>query len=175
MSENEEVKPFHAKDVASGQEAADVVAAVLKHAAERDKAAHEKTAPKQQPKWLLPLGLNLGVFAAYLLIWSPNWVVLNPIAPPPAEERVEKLANQMWIAMGAIENFRAANERLPSSLADAGLDEASFDYTLRGTTSYVLIAEVGDDSEPLVFNSAEQTELEWGAENAALMSQRIGG
>lgn len=175
MSENEEVKPFHAKDVASGQEAADVVAAVLKHAAERDKAAHEKTAPKKQPKWLLPLGVNLGVFAAYLLIWSPDWVVLNPIAPPPAEEQVEKLAAQMWFAISGIETFRMENERLPQSLAEVGLDEAGFDYTLRGTTSYVLIAEVSGEAAPLVFNSAEQTEQEWGAENAALMSQRIGG
>jgi len=173
MSENEEVKPFHAKDAASGQEAADVVAAVLKHAAERDQAAHQKVAPKQQPKWLLPLGVNLGVFAAYLLIWSPPWVVLNPLAPPPTEERVENLSSAMWFAMGGIESYRAENERLPQSLADAGLNDAGLDYTVQGTTGYVLIAGVGDEN--LVYSSAQQTPQEWGAANAARLSERIGG
>jgi len=173
MSENEEVKPFHAKDVGAGQEAADVVAAVLKHAAERDKAAHEKVAPKRQPKWLLPLGVNLGVFAAYLLIWSPPWVVLNPIAPPPTEQQVEKLSSAMWFAMGAIASFRTENDRLPQSLVEAGLSPDNLDYTVQGSSSYVLIAGVGEES--LVYNSALQTEQEWGAQNAAGLSERIGG
>jgi hypothetical protein len=173
MSENEEVKPFHAKDVASGQEAADVVAAVLKHAAERDKAAHIKVAPKKQPKWLLPVGVNLGVFAAYLLIWSPPWVELNPIAPPPTEQRVEKLSSAMWFAMGGIASFRIENERLPQSLSEAGRSEENLDYTLQGASSYVLISGVGE--ETLVYNSGLQTEQEWGAANAASLSERIGG
>ena len=173
MSENDKVQPFHAKDVASGQEAADVVAAVLKHAAARDKAAGEKIGPKKQPKWLLPVGLNLGVFAAYLLIWSPDWVVLNPIAPPPVEEQVEKLGSAMWFAMNEIELFRRANDRLPQSLQEAGLTEAGLDYTLQGSAGYVLIAEAGE--ETLVYNSSTQDPLEWGAANVASLSERIGG
>lgn len=176
MSENDEVRPFHARDVSSGQEAADVVAAVLKHAQERDEAAKQKVAPKKQPKWLLPLGVNLGVFAAYLLIWSPPWVVLNPIAPPPTEERVEVTYNAMWLALNAIEGFRIESGRLPQSLVEAGLNPdaaAALDYTPQGAANYVLIAQVGEDS--LVFNSAQQTARDWGTANAANMAQRIGG
>jgi hypothetical protein len=172
MSENDEVKPFHAKGVDPGQETADVVAAVLKHAAERERAAKSKTAPKKQPKWLLPVGVNLAVFAAYLLIWSPEWVVLNPIAPPATEQRVEKLSGAMWLAINKIEAFNLDNERLPQSLMEAGANEASLTDTLVGS-SYVLSAEVGE--EALVFNSAVQTPREWGIANAGGLSERIGG
>ncbi|MDH3206099.1 MAG: hypothetical protein OEO79_05770 [Gemmatimonadota bacterium] len=173
MSENDKVRPFHAKDVGSGQETADVVAAVIKHAAERDKAASQKTGPKKQPKWLLPVGVNLGVFAAYLLIWSPDWVVLNPIAPPPVEQQVEKLGSAMWFAMNEIELYRRTNDRLPASLQEAGLTEGGLDYTLQGTAGYILIAEAG--GETLVYNSSTQDPLEWGAANVAGLSERIGG
>ena len=173
MSENEDLKPFHAKDVGAGQETADVVAAVLKHAAERDQAAHKKTAPKKQSKWLLPLGVNLGVFAAYLLIWSPQWVVLNPIGPPATEEQVEKVSSAMWLAINGIELFRINNERLPQSLGEAQVNQAGMDYMLVGTSSYVLSAEAGENA--LVFNSAVQTAQDWGAANVPLLSERIGG
>ena len=97
MSERDQVTPYHAKDVATGQEAADAVADVLKHAAEREEAAHKKTAPKKQPKWMLPVGINLGVLAVYFWIAPPNWVQVNPIQPPPAEERVESLRRAMYV------------------------------------------------------------------------------
>ena len=48
-----------------------------------------------------------------------------------------------------------------------------FDYTVQGATSYVLLAEVGEDT--LVYRSAEQSPQEWGAANASRMAQRIGG
>jgi len=173
MSEKDEVKPFHARDVSSGQEAADAVAAVLKHAQERDAAARAKTPPKKQPKWLLPLGVNLGVFAAYLLIWSPDWVVLNPIAPPPTEERVETTYNAMWMALNKIEGFRMTNQRLPRNLQEAGVADTSLEYTRQGESNYVLITEVGE--EVLQFNSAVTTAREWGNQYANSMSRRIGG
>jgi len=173
MSENDDIKPFHARDVTSGQEAADAVAAVLKHAQERDAAARTRAPGKQQPKWLLPLGVNLGVFAAYLLIWQPPWVVINRISPPPSEERIELTQNNMWVAMNGIVQYRIDNGRLPRSLAEAGVTQPGLEYTLQGTSNYVLVAEVGD--ELLQFNSAVQTEQEWGAQHAGSMSLRIGG
>ena len=173
MSENDEIKPFHARDVTSGQEAADAVAAVLKHAQERDAAAKVKAPGKRQPKWLLPLGVNLGVFAAYLLVWQPPWVVINRITPPPTEERIELTQNNMWVAMNGIVGYRIANGRLPTTLAEAGVTQPGLEYTLQGTTNYILIAEVGE--ELLQFNSAVQTEQEWGAQHATSMSLRIGG
>lgn len=173
MSENDDVKPFHAKDTATGQEAAEAVAAVLKHAKERDEAAKKKGPRKKQPRWLLPLGLNLGVFAAYLLIFSPPWVVINPIDPPPTEERVEVAYNAMWTVLSRIEAFRMQQDRLPRSLEEVGVSVEGFDYTVQGTENYVLLTGVGE--ETLVYNSAQQTPREWGAANAAGMAERIGG
>ncbi len=173
MSENNEVKPFHAKDAPSGQEAAEAVAAVIKHAQERDTAAKKKVGPKKQPKWLLPLGINLGVFAAYLLIWSPDWIVLNQIAPPPIEQQVENTRFGIYMQAQRIEQFRIDNGRLPRDLVEAGINpDLGLDYTPQGT-SYVLYADVG--GEPVSFNSAQQSLAEWGASNAAGLSARIGG
>lgn len=172
MSENEEVKPFHAKDVASGEEAAEAVAAVLKHAQERDEAAKRRTQPKKQPRWLLPLGLNLGVFAAYLWIASPDWVVINRIAPPPVEAQVESTLRGFYVMASKIESFRATNGRLPRDLAEAGVNAPGLDYSVQGN-SYVLYIEV--DEQPISYNSATQSLEEWGQANAAGLSQRIGG
>jgi hypothetical protein len=172
MSEKDEVKPFHAKDVGSGQEAADAVAAVLKHAHERDEAAKQKAAPKQQPKWLLPLGINLGIFAAYLLIWSPDWVVINGIAPPPTEQQVENTANAVYFYANKITQYQLDNGRLPSNLAEAGVSTDELDYTVQGN-NFVLYAEVGE--QPITYNSAVDDLAEWGAANAAGLGARIGG
>jgi hypothetical protein len=173
MSENDDIKPFHARDVTSGQEAADAVAAVLKHAQERDAAAKTKAPGKKQPKWLLPLGVNLGVFAAYLLVWQPPWVVINRIAPPPTEERIELTSNAMYMALNRIEGYRISNGRLPATLAEAGVTQEGLEYTLQGPLNYVLVAEVGE--ELLQFNSSVQTAQEWGQSHANSMSLRIGG
>jgi hypothetical protein len=172
MSEKDEVKPFHAKDVASGQEAADAVAAVLKHAHARDEAAKQKVAPKQQPKWLLPLGINLGIFAAYLLVWSPDWVVVNRIAAPPTEQQVQNTGNAIFIYASKIESFRAANGRLPRDLTEAKVSAEGLDYTVQGN-DFILYAEVGE--EPITFNSAVDDLSTWGAANAGTLGSRIGG
>lgn len=173
MSENDEVKPFHAKDVASGQEAADAVAAVLKHAHERDEAAKQKRAPKKQPKWMLPLGLNLAVFAAYLLIWSPDWVIINRIAPPPTEQQVQNTRLGMYTIGSRIEQYMETNGSLPGSLAEVlGREAPGYEYTVQGN-NYVLYTEV--DGQPVSFNSGVQSLSEWGEQNAADFSTRIGG
>lgn len=171
-SEQDRVRPFHAKDVSSGQEAAEAVAAVLKHAAERDEAAKQKPAPKQQPKWMLPLGLNLGVLAVYLLIAGPSWVVLNPIAAPPEAEVIESLQTGMYFVTARIDSYRSTQGRLPASLVEAGVnpDQASaIDYTPRADSTYVLIATVGERT--ISFDSSRQT----AAEAFGNVSQRIGG
>lgn len=173
MSQNDEVKPFHARDVATGQEAADAVAAVLKHAQEREAAARQKAPPKKQPKWLLPLGVNLSVFAGYLLIWSPPWLVLNPIEAPPSAERVELAENGMFVAISKIETFRSQNSRLPRTLEEIGVSAAGLDYAVQGATTYVLFIEV--EGQTLQYNSSVQTPQEWAAQNAGTLARRIGG
>lgn len=164
------MRPFHARDVSSGKEAADLVAATIKHAAERDQAAKAKTAPKQQPKWMLPVGLNLGLLAVYLLIAPPSWVVVNPIAPPPPEQQVEGLRTAIYFASSRIESFRIQNGRLPTSLVEAGVASEDIDYTPQSDSTYVLSSVIGDQA--VVLNTAVQSPGQWIGSGLA---NRIGG
>lgn len=149
-------RPFHAKQEATGQEAADAVAAVLKHAAARDEAAHKKAPAKPQPKWMLPLGINLAVFAAYLLVFSPEWAIVRPIEGPPVAERTEMLRSGMWIKAGLIEAYRDANGRLPETLAEVpGPALEGVEYTRQGE-DFLLVGLVGE--EQVVYDSAQPSE-----------------
>ena len=171
-SEKDKVRPYHAKESSSGQETADVVAAVLKHAAARDQAAKARPAQKQPPKWMLPLGLNLGVLAVYLMIAPPAWVEMNRIDPPPDEEVVEDLQAGMLFVTSKIESYRARTGRLPVTLVEAGVNAAqaeAIDYTARADSTYLLIGFVGDVD--VTFDSARHTQ----AEAFGPVGQRIEG
>lgn len=171
-SDKDQIKPFHAREVATGQEAADVVAAVLKHAHERDEAAKKKTAPKAQPIWMLPLGLTMAVLATFLLIAPPPWVVVNPIAAQAPEDQLRDVRAAIILYGSKIEGFRIANGRYPQTLAEAGVTVEGIDYTPRGE-SYVLISSVGADA--VVFNSADESLRDWGARMVGDLSRDIGG
>lgn len=172
-SKGDEIKPFHARDVATGQEAAEVVAAVLKHAQERDAAARKKTAPKPQPIWMLPLGLTLAVLAAFLLIAPPSWVVVNPIAAQPPEEQLQTLENAIWVRLNMIETYRFRTGALPRTLAEAGDDSGALDYTVAGQ-SYTLCGSAGERA--VCFNSAAESPRDWAArEVGGDISRRVGG
>jgi hypothetical protein len=170
-SEKDKVRPYHAKEMTPGEEAAEVVAAVLKHAAERDEAAKTKAVPKQQTRWMLPLGLNLGVLAVYLLIAPPAWVEMNRIDPPPPEEVVANLQASVYIAKSKVEAYRSRNGgRLPVTLEEAGVNAVQAEaigYTPRGDSTYVLLALVGDRN--VTFDSARHTDQMFGN-----LAQRIG-
>lgn len=171
MSEQDQVRPYHAKDVGSGKETADTLAEVLKHAAERDEAQRRKRKPRAQPRWMLPLGLNLGVLAVYLLIAPPAWVVLNPIEPPPPEEQVVGLRTAMYFTASRIEAYRLANGRLPERLDEVGASAAAgLEYFPRGAAGYQLVGSVG--SETLVYDST-QSLADWAAD--LNLGQRVRG
>lgn len=171
-ADKDQIKPFHAKEVSTGQETADVVAAVLKHAAERDEAAKKKTAPKPQPIWMLPLGLMLSVLAGFLLVAPPAWVVVNPIAAQAPEDRLRDVNASILLYGSKIEGYRIRNGRLPQTLPEAGIDVAGLDYTPQGE-SYLLIASVGD--RDVVFNSAVESLREWSEREVSNLSRDIGG
>lgn len=156
MTDPDQVKPYHAKDTAPGQEAADVVAEVLRHAEEREAAAKQKTTPKGPPKWMLPLTVNLGVLALYFLIAQPDWVIVNPVQDPrPATEAVAQTRRAMYLdGISRIEGYARENGRLPESLDEvgSGLAAQGVEYTLQGDSTYLLITTVG--SETIVFDSA---------------------
>jgi hypothetical protein len=166
-------KPFHARDVTTGQEAADVVAAVIKHAAERDEAAKKKAAPKAQPIWMLPLGVMLSVFAGFLLVAPPAWVVVNPIAAQAPEEQLTRLGSTLFLYISKIESYRNDNNgQLPPTLDAVGGGGEGIEYTPRGQT-YVISAILGD--EILAFDSAVEAPLDWAAREVGNLSGRIGG
>ncbi len=153
MSSDDQVRPFHAKDEARGQEAADAVAAVLKHAAERDKAVNETPKRKPTPRWLLPLGIQLSVLALYLLLLPPKWVVVNPIQPPDPSTRVEQLRVAMYLQAQRVDSYKQEHGQLPDKLSDAGSTIEGVEYHRQGVNSYQLVATVGE--EALVYDSNE--------------------
>ncbi len=158
MSDAEQVKPYHARDVSSGQEAADAVADVLKHAAERDEAAQQKAPPKQQPKWMLPVALNLGLLAVYFLFAQPSWTQVNPIQPPPPDELVVSTRHSIYFnVITRIDGFVEQNGRLPSSLAEIGVGHlaTAVEYVARTDSTYALITMVGEIE--ILFDSATMT------------------
>jgi hypothetical protein len=157
-SDKEPIKPYRAKDFSAGQETADVVADVLKHAAERDEAAKKRTGPKGQPKWMLPVAMNLGLLAVYFLIAQPQWTLVNPIQPPPPARQVSNLRNAIYLhGIMRIESFRQANGRLPASLEEAGATAlvGQVDYDLRADSTYLLLSTVGEDV--ISYDSATMT------------------
>jgi len=171
MSDKDHVRPYHAKDVGSGKETADTLAEVLRHAAERDEAQNRRQKPRSQPRWMLPLGINLGVFAVYLLIAPPAWVVLNPIEPPPPAEQMVGLRTAMYFTASRIEAYRLENGRLPDRLEDVGATASSgLDYFPLGAGGYQLVGSVG--SETLVYDSS-QSLAEWAGD--LNLAQRVRG
>ena len=150
MNSEDKPRPYHAK---SGAETADTLAEVLEHAAARDVAAHKRGAPKTQPKWMLPLGINLGVFAIYLLIAPPAWVVMDPIEGPPPAEQLRSLKGSMYFQINAIDNYAIVNGRLPATLDEAGSVTPGVEYVRQSGDLYQLIGHAGD--ETLIYSSTE--------------------
>ncbi len=154
MSSEDPVRPYHAKDEARGQEAADAVAAVLKHAAARDHAAHLKKPPGKASKWMLPLAIQLSVLALYLLIGQPRWVTMNPIEPPDQTSQEESLRVAMYFQAQRIESYRQQHEgALPEVLSDAGSPIEGVEYVPRGDSQYQLVGTVGERA--LVYDSTQ--------------------
>ena len=153
MSSEEPVGPYHAKPDARGEEAADAVAAVLQHAKDRDEASKRKSTPRKQPKWMLPLGINLAVFAVYLLIAPPAWVTMNPVATPDLQSQEQSLRVAMYLQAQQVEAYRLQNDGLPQNLEELARDPmAGLEYVRDGST-FQLIGTVGDQA--LVYDSAD--------------------
>ena len=166
MSSEDQVRPYHAKDEARGQEAADAVAAVLKHAAEREEHAHKKPPPKKQPKWMLPVGIQLAVLAVYLLISPPGWVTVHPIKAPDPAVQEQGLKMAMYIQSQQIEAFRLKNGRLPTSLEEmGGSPPPGVEYQVQGSNQYRLVGTNGPAA--LVYDSTESAADFLGADAAA--------
>ncbi len=151
---DQDQKPFHAKTAAPGQEAADVVAEVLAHAAERDQAANRKEGPKGPPKWMLPLTVNLGVLALYFLIARPDFIHVTQNEDPRTTVEVnEQSLSAMGLVYGQLQGYLVDNGRVPADLAELQSPyTASFRYTVVGDSTYVLSFE-RDDGTVVSFNS----------------------
>jgi len=167
MSSEDQVHPYHAKDEARGQEAADAVAAVMKHAATKDEIAHRKTTPRKQPKWMLPLGVNLAVLAVYLLIAPPSWVTVNPVEAPDLASQSRDLKAAIWFQVQQIEAYRIQNGRLPATLAESGRVTPGVEY-VRAGDHFRLMGVVGD--APVIWDSNAPN-----AEFEAIVAEKMGG
>jgi len=165
MSSDDQIRPYHAT---TGSETADSLAEVLEHAAAREEAAHKRTGPKKSPKWMLPLGINLGVFAVYLLIAPPDWVVMDPLEGPPPAEQSRSMRVAMYFQSQRIEAYRLENGRLPDALADAGTPVPGVEYNKRGADRYELVADAG--GEVLLYDSSAPA-----AEFEEAVANRLGG
>jgi hypothetical protein len=156
MTKQDDVTPYRAKEAAPGQEAADVVAEVLQHAAEREKAGKQRIQPKGPPKWMLPVTVNLGVLALYFIIAQPDFLIVSPIEDTRPDAEVIQSTRQgvYFDGIMRIDAFIAANGRAPSSLEEAGsfLASQGVNYTVQGDSAYILILTIGD--ETIIFDSA---------------------
>lgn len=150
MSSEDKLRPYHAK---SGAETADTLAEVLEHAAAKEVAAHKRDGPKRQAKWMLPLGINLGVFAIYLLIAPPDWVDVNRIEGPPPAEQVRSLKGAMFFQAGAIELYRRDNGSLPAQAEDAAKTTPGVRYIRLSDDVFQLVGQVG--TETVSYTSTE--------------------
>ena len=158
MSEQDQVQPFHAKGTAPGQEAADVVAEVLAHAAEREKAGRERVQQKGPAKWMMPVTVNLGLLAVYFLLAQPQWIVLSPLEDPRATAEVVQASREgiFFDGIQRIEQFQQANGRLPTSLIEAGstLADQGVDYSMIDSR-YILEFTIGE--QRFTFDSSMQS------------------
>jgi len=153
MSSEDQVRPYHAKDEARGQDTAEALAAVMKHAAEREKAIKEKQPRKRQPRWMLPLGIQLSVIALYLLVAPPRWVTVNRIEPPDPSHAVESLRLAMYLQIRRVEDYRTKYGRLPDELSEAGSPVRGVEYRRQGADRYQLVGTAGE--EAVVYDSTE--------------------
>lgn len=117
---------------------------------------------------MLPLGVNLAVFAVYLLIAPPSWVTMNPIEGPDVAAEEQSLRVAMYLQAQQVEAFRVETGRLPTSLAELDRDPVvdDVDYVRQGD-DFQLVASVGESA--LVYDSAAP-DSEFAASVAARMS-----
>jgi hypothetical protein len=174
MSPEDPVRPYHAKDKAHGQEAADAVAAVLKHAAERDERARAKQQPKRHPKWMLPVGIQLAVLAVYLLISPPRWITVRPIQGPNPAAQEQGLRVAMYLQSQQIEAYRDQHGRLPNTLADLpGTPQPGVEYEVQSADEYRLVGTNG--AAALIYDSTQSAADFLGRAAAAKLASGAGG
>lgn len=130
----------------------------MSHAAEREDAQHQKAPPKTQAKWVLPLGVNLSVFALYMLIAPPAWVVMNPIEAVPVEEQADDMRLVMYMQALRVNAYRGEYGELPETLEDAGSAVPGVEYFAVGTDRYELITTIGEE---VIRYDSQESPNEW--------------
>jgi hypothetical protein len=124
-----------------GAEAADLVAEVLKDAAERDAAARrrEETTVGRTRQKVAMVSLPLaGAFSFYLWFGNPAWVTPTLPDPVTAEAADAGLRVAMFFEAQKIEEFRQRTGRLPDSLDELGSAPPEMTYQRRDAQTYRL-------------------------------------
>jgi hypothetical protein len=141
---------------APGAEAADLVAEVLKDAAERDEAARrrEVTTVGRTRQKVVAVSLPLaGAFSFYLWFGDPAWVTPTMPDPVNAQAAESGLRVGMYFQAQKIEAFRSTTGRLPDSLEEVGSAPPEMSYRRIDAETYQLIGQ--SRGVTLTFNSQE--------------------
>ena len=110
------------------------------------------------------LAINLGVFAVYVLIAPPGWIVVAPLEAPPLEEQADDMRLAMYMQAMRVDAYHAENGVLPGTLEDAGSSVPGVQYFVMGANRYELIASIG--TEVVRYDSSESANA-WVGSGAA--------
>ena len=129
-----------------------------------DGKAGEESQPGPKP-WAKPVGAVLGVLFVLMTVWNLNRLLQDP--PPPPTPSPLQVKQALYLGVMKIEAYRRIHGVTPSSLADAGLVDASgYDYTRIDVSHYVVSFE-GNGSK-LDYDSNQSKDRFFGSPQAIL-------
>lgn len=119
-----------------GQEVAGLIAEIM----QRDVDARRASAEQQQKKRRIPVMMVLLV----ALIGFGTWNFIRITEPPviPQAESEDAARASLYLIASSLDAYRTRFGRLPTSLAEAGLEKAGVSYSLQGGR-YILVARYG--------------------------------
>lgn len=132
-----------------------IQAELLEHLDEQSAAATIPVAPPTAPSGWLAAALGSWLLVAALLVLQPA-IVRPPVSRPfktAVGKRDASLRYGVWLAHHRVQEFVATNQRLPSFLGEAGVNDSSVTMRVTGERSYVL--EASEGSSGVRFTSEE--------------------
>ena len=121
-------------DISGGGDRYEALLEVLEHektqaarSSALEKAERQKRTGRRAPYWLLGVLL---VMTAWLWIFPPAFLRLDPPPPQPIEREEAALRFTVYVQAQRIKAFRQANGRLPGTLEEAGEPLPDMRYTV---------------------------------------------
>ena len=103
-------------------------------------AARRRRSSRRRAAWSVWAVLLIG--SAYLLVIRPSWYLTPP--PPPESAEIQDASARLVLVREAarVNEYLAANGRLPSTLAEAGSMTRGVGYEVRDDGTYLLQASM---------------------------------